>query len=292
MGLLVFDFGGSAVKYGYWTGTKLTRTDQFPTPATWDEMKEMLKAVYDKMPEAVYGVGISAPGVVDPDQQRIFGNSAIKYLHGFNIFEELEALFRLPVTIENDANCAGMAEFYNGAAKDHQSAAFVIAGSGIGGAIFTRGQILKGAHLYGGEFGSMFLDKGLTFSELGSAVTMAFRYCERLGLDKTSVSGREVFELAEKGDVIAKEEVDKFYEYLTKGLYNVQFSFDPEIIVIGGGISAKAGLLEEINTRMRKILEEKGLLDFIPEIAICQYQNDANLVGAAANFVARSQHEA
>ncbi|KAF1301250.1 MULTISPECIES: ROK family protein [Enterococcus] len=292
MGILVFDFGGSAVKYGYWTGEKLSRVDQFPTPATWDEMKEKLKEVQEQATEKITGVGISAPGVVNVDLQRIDGISAIPYIHGFNIFDELAGLFRLPVTIENDANCAGMAEFYNGAGKDYQNVAFVVIGTGVGGALFTKGQITKGAHLYGGEFGLMYLDNGKTFSKLGTAVQMAWRYCDRMGLERTAKSGKDVFDLAEQGDLVAQEEVNRFYDYLTQGLFSIQFAFDPEVIILGGGVSAKEGLVDEINQRMLKKLEEQGLKDFVPEILLCEYRNDANLVGAAANFYARQQGEA
>lgn len=292
MGILVFDFGGSAVKYGYWTGEKLSRVDQFPTPATWDEMKEKLKEVQEQATEKITGVGISAPGVVNVDLQRIDGISAIPYIHGFNIFDELAGLFRLPVTIENDANCAGMAEFYNGAGKDYQNVAFVVIGTGVGGALFTKGQITKGAHLYGGEFGLMYLDNGKTFSKLGTAVQMAWRYCDRMGLERTAKSGKDVFDLAEQGDLVAQEEVNRFYDYLTQGLFSIQFAFDPEVIILGGGVSAKEGLVDEINQRMLKKLEEQGLKDFVPEILLCEYRNDANLVGATANFYARQQGEA
>lgn len=290
MGIQVFDFGGSAVKYGYWTGEKLEDISKFTTPATWEEMKAQLKAVLDAQTKPITGVGISAPGAVDAAEKRIKGISAIPYIHGFNIYEELEVLFGLPVTIENDANCAGMAEFYQGAAKQNQDAIFVVIGTGIGGAVFSQGAIRKGAHLYGGEFGLMFLNGGKTFSTLGTAVQMAWRYCDRKGVERTAFSGEEVFSLAEAGDALAQEEVENFYEYLTQGLFSIQFSYDPEIIVLGGGVSAKSGLLAEINRRMAAKLQEYGLLDFVPQIVLCEYRNDANLVGAAANYETLQQN--
>ncbi len=254
-------------------------------------MKAHLKQVFQTFvkQKAIEGVAISAPGVVNQEKQLIEGISAIPYIHGFNIFHELEELFHLPVTIENDANCAGMAEYYEGAAKEYQHVAFVVLGTGVGGAIFTQGQLNKGAHLYGGEFGLMFLEGNQTFSKLGTAVQMAWRYCDRLGVSRTTYSGKEVFERAEQGDELAKEEVDNFYDYLTKGLFSIQFSIDPEVIVIGGGISAKAGLLTEINQRMKQLTTDLELNDFDPKILLCDYRNDANLIGAAANFTAQRE---
>ena len=284
MAILAFDFGGSAVKHGVWEDGQLKNKGKFPTPKTWKEMKACLSLVRNETKQELEGVAISAPGVVDTEKQMINGISAIPYIHHFDIFAELEQLFQLPVAIENDANCAGIAEIYEGAAKGKKEVAFVVIGTGIGGAIFHNGEITKGVHLYGGEFGLMFLNGEKTFSQLGTAVQMAWRYCRRKGVPKSTFSGEEVFELAEAGDELAIEEVDLFYQYLTKGLFNIQFSLDPEIIVLGGGVSAKGDLIDKINERMKEKLKQFKLNDFVPIIVACEHKNDANLIGAAANF--------
>lgn len=286
MAILVFDMGGSAVKYGVWSQDSLVSKGKFTTPNTWEEMKAQLQQVRTSVNEEIEGVGISAPGAVNAQERRIDGISAIPYIHGFDIYSELEAAFGVPVTIENDANCAGMAEFYQGAGKEFQQAAFVVIGTGVGGTLFQNGELVRGAHLYGGEFGLMILDQGKTFSQLGTAVQMAWRYCDRIGVDQATITGEEVFQRAEDGDAIAIEEVNKFYRYLAQGLFSIQFAFDPEVIIIGGGVSAKKGLLQEVDQRLKKMLADQALNDFIPLIKLCDYRNDANLVGAAANFQA------
>lgn len=286
MAILVFDMGGSAVKYGVWSQDSLVSKGKFTTPNTWEEMKTQLQQVRTSVNEEIEGVGISAPGAVNAQERRIDGISAIPYIHGFDIYSELEASFGVPVTIENDANCAGMAEFYQGAGKEFQQAAFVVIGTGVGGTLFQNGELVRGAHLYGGEFGLMILDQGKTFSQLGTAVQMAWRYCDRIGVDRATITGEEVFQRAEDGDAIAIEEVNKFYRYLAQGLFSIQFAFDPEVIIIGGGVSAKKGLLQEVNQRLKKMLADQALNDFVPLIKLCDYRNDANLVGAAANFQA------
>ena len=286
MAILVFDMGGSAVKYGVWVQDSLVSKGKFTTPSTWQEMKAQLQQVRASVNEEIEGVGISAPGAVNAQERRIDGISAIPYIHGFDIYSELEEVFEVPVTIENDANCAGMAEFYQGAGKEYQQAAFVVIGTGVGGTLFQNGELVRGAHLYGGEFGLMILDQGKTFSQLGTAVQMAWRYCDRIGVDRTTITGEEVFQRAEDGDAIAIEEVNKFYRYLAQGLFSIQFAFDPEVIIIGGGVSAKNGLLEEVNQRLKKMLADQALNDFVPLIKLCDYRNDANLVGTAANFQA------
>lgn len=286
MAILVFDMGGSAVKYGVWSQDSFVSKGKFSTPNTWEEMKAQLQQVRTSVNEEIEGVGISAPGAVNAQARRIDGISAIPYIHGFDIYSELEAAFGVPVTIENDANCAGMAEFYQGAGKEFQQAAFVVIGTGVGGTLFQNGELVRGAHLYGGEFGLMILDQGKTFSQLGTAVQMAWRYCDRIGVDRATITGEEVFQRAEDGDAIAIEEVNKFYRYLAQGLFSIQFAFDPEVIIIGGGVSAKKGLLQEVDQRLKKMLADQALNDFVPLIKLCDYRNDANLVGAAANFQA------
>lgn len=89
MGILVFDFGGSAVKYGCWDGKEIKGKGQFATPESWEEMKAQLFQVYKKILVSfeVEGIGISSPGVVNNEKQVIEGISAIPYIHGFNIFE-------------------------------------------------------------------------------------------------------------------------------------------------------------------------------------------------------------
>lgn len=282
--LLVFDWGGSAVKYGLWDGKKLQATAQFKTPTTYQALKEEMKKVYQNFSTyEIEGISISAPGAVNVEKKEIGGISAIPYIHHFPIFQDLESFFELPVRIENDANCAGLAEVYQGVAKGKKEVLFVVVGTGVGGAIFHDGQLLKGAHLYGGEFGLMILDQGKTFSTLGTAVQMAWRYCDQKQIPRDSVSGKEVFALAEKGDMLAKVEVENFYNYLAQGLFSLQFTLDPEVLVLGGGISAKPGLTEELTKRVDALCQAQEL-DIRPTIVPCQYQNDANLIGAAVNF--------
>lgn len=286
MTILAFDWGGSSVKYGIWKNESLTSQGLFPTPKSWQEMKsEMMKTV-DQFRETheLEGIAISSPGSVDTQLGIVGGISAIDFIHNFEIVAEMETLFELPVSIENDANCAALAEIWQGVAKNEQNVLFVVVGTGIGGAVVIDGEIQHGHNLFGGEFGCMILDGVETFSILGTAVHMAERYALTKQIDPNSVSGKDVFELAQNGDVIAQEEVEKFYNYLSLGLYNLQFVTDPSLIVIGGGVSQNETLIEELNIRVKAMLKNAGLESVEMEIKACHYLNDANLVGAIAAF--------
>ncbi|MGS4373125.1 ROK family protein [Klebsiella oxytoca] len=140
MAILLFDWGGTSIKYGVWQQGELKDTASVETPDSWEEMKNRLLELYQQFQSryAINGISISAPGCVDPQSGVISGLSAIPYIHHFPIVEELSGLFSLPVCIENDANSAGIAEAALGAGREYDSVLFVIAGSGIGGAIVEQ----------------------------------------------------------------------------------------------------------------------------------------------------------
>lgn len=293
MGILAFDIGGTSVKYGYWDEKEQLRDkSSFKTPKNWTEMKSKLTEMKNQFEEkyALEGAAFSAPGAVNQKDRQIEGFSAVNYLNYFPIYDELEEALGLPVSIENDANCAGLAEVWRGAARDNDTVLFVVLGSGVGGAVIVNKQVHHGPHLHGGEFGFMLMNDKEVFSQVGTAVAMARKYAERKGLSENEIDGKKVFELAEKGDVIAQEEEANFYEYLTRGLFNLAVAFDPEKIIIGGGVSNHEGLLERIDLEMDKLKSKMFFFPFKPEVAICEFKSDANLIGAVYNFKQKSQN--
>ena len=288
MNLLAFDVGGTSVKYSLWQNDQLTATNHFPSPLTWQEMKAELVAVKENFSPMITldGVAFSIPGAVIQETGVVAGDSALPYIHHFPIQAELETAFGLPVRLENDAKCAAIAEKWQGAAQNFEEVLFVIIGTGIGGAIFANNQLCYGAHLHAGEFGYMILNsEGQGFSELSSPVQMAKRYCEQKGIPVGTCSGKDVFDLAKQDDVIAIKEVESFYNYTAIGLYNLLISVDPEIIVIGGGVSADSEIVAELETRVNKLLKKVAITDFTAQVVPCQFGNDANLIGAVKNFI-------
>jgi len=291
MAILVFDFGGTSIKYGVCYQDELLDLSHFFTPDNWEECKKKILEVKQNFDNSydLLGVAFSMPGCVDQESGRILGYSGIRYIHDRLIEKELTELLELPISIENDANCAALAEASLGIAKDASRVLFAVVGTGIGGAIVKDGKIDTGAHLYGGEFGFMYLceDRKLGFqslSELASPVAMARRYCEKLGIPQDSHSGKDIFKFATEGDKFAKKEVDNFYKYLGVGLYNLQVSFDPDIIVIGGAISVDTQIIVNLENKVNEMLEGVNILDFKAKLIPCFYKNDANLVGAVRYF--------
>lgn len=280
MKLAVFDIGGSFVKYGLWDG-ELRQTSKFPTPASYEEMQAELTKVVKSFGPEIEGVAFSAPGAVNVAERRIDGISAVPYIHHRPIFDELAESFGLPVTIENDANCAGIAEVQIGAGRKAENAVFVVIGTGVGGAIFIDRKLYKASHLFGGEFGLMKPRGEKTLSQLGTAVKAAERYSQ---IKDEEIDGQALFALQEAGDAVADLIVKELYDQIALGLYNIQVSIDPDTVILGGGISARPELAEELSTRLYKLLAEEGVAEIMPTVTTCEFQNDANLLGAALNF--------
>ena len=263
MNLIAIDIGGTTIKIATWINQKLKMVFTIDTPDNLDTFyEELTDAVNEiKSKNKIYGVAISSPGAVNKKTGVIEGASALPYIHNFKIVPELEKKFGLPVSIENDANCAALAELVDGSAKGCSSMAFLVIGTGVGGSIIINNHIWHGAHLYGGEFGFMIVD-GQQLSALASPVSMAKRYNEKTGKD---FDGKTVFELADTDDLVAH-------------------SFDPEKIIIGGGISQNQELIPLLNDEISKIRNKLNIATVKPILDICTLKNEANLRGAVADF--------
>ncbi len=283
MSLLTIDVGGTSIKYALFRKGALSQKGSFPTPtsltAYYEVLTELVKN-YEQLYQ-ITGVAISSPGAVNKTTGAIEGASALPYIHHFDIRGELEARFVLPVSMENDANCAALAELKFGAAKGMKDVIFMVLGTGVGGAIVIDGKIRHGQHLFGGELGFMLMDDTHSFSELGTTIGMANRYKARTGKDLT---GEAIFNLAHAGEEIAQEEMTVFLFNVAKGIFNLAYAFDPECIVIGGGVSQAEWLIPELEKELQKMLNKFRIAPFLPVIKACQYRNDANLVGAAVDF--------
>lgn len=285
MTLLAFDMGGTAVKYAVIEpdGTIVSK-GKFKTPDTLETLMKQLQTTKNTYKSyTLTGIAFSCPGAVNNESGIIGGASAIPYIHDFPFRQLLEEHLGLPITLENDANCAALAETWLGVAKKANDILFIIVGSGIGGAVIKNGKIHAGAHLHGGEFGYMIMNDRLeNLSDTGTAVNAASRIAKRKGLP--SLSGIEAFQLKDAGDPVATEEIDSMFCNLAKGIFNLQYVYDPELIVIGGGVSERADFLPAIQEQLDTLLQKITIAKVAPNLVSCEFGNDANLIGAVANF--------
>ena len=292
---IVFDIGGSSVKWSIMSkmGDILTK-DKIKVVDSVDQFFEELSKIVNinKDNFNLKGIAISSPGAVDSITGIVGGASAIPYIHGPNFKEILKEKTGLDVAIENDANCAALGECWLGAAKEENDCAFVVCGSGIGGAIVKDKKVHTGIHKHGGEFGYCIVDydkdgeeKYLTWSRVGSTSALARAISQRKGLEEKDIDGLKAFQLYDEGDIIAVEEVNKYFRYMAIGIYNIQYTYDPEVIVLGGAISEREGYIESINVKLDEIMCNNTDGKIKPIVKKCIHGNDANMIGALYNLL-------
>lgn len=290
MEILSFDVGGSSVKYAVINEVGTFREQgSFVTPADgMDHLLQELKNVCS-LQQGRYdlaGAGFSLPGAVDEKTGCIGGASAIDYIHGFDIRSRFQAALGMPVTMENDANCAALGELWQGAARGCKDVLFLVIGSGVGGAVIKDGRIHHGAHLHGGEFGFMVVDDaGMILSEAAATVPMTRRLAEAKGIPAEEMDGRRAFALREAGDAAAIQAIDFMYDHLARAIYNLQYAYDPELVVLGGAISARPELVPELEARIGRLMQQVQIAKIVPQVVCCKAGNAANLLGAALHFL-------
>ena len=282
---LAFDIGGTQIKYGI-VDEKGVIVSQYweSTPKTLDELLSFIEQKTQEY-DGLEGVAVSSPGSVGGDGI-IYGSSALPYLHGPNIKQLITKRVKpLSMYIENDANCAAYAELWQGAAKRKKNVLVMVIGTGIGGAIIQNGALHKGANLHGGDFGYMLLTTDVkssddVWSRIASTAALVKKVAMAKGVSPESLTGEEIFKQSEKGDLICEKAVDDWYHLLAIGIYNMQYIYDPEVILVGGGISARPELIDRINQKLDALLAKIDLAKVKPVVTACHFRQNANLLGA------------
>lgn len=298
------DVGGTTVKMGFFDsegvvlekGEIPTRTQNGGENILPDIAKSILNTMDEKgiSKEDVIGVGIGVPGPVD-------GNGvvykAVNLGWGvFNIAETLTGLLGIPAKAGNDANVAALGEMWKGGGQGYRSLVAVTLGTGIGGGVIIDGKLLTGYKGAGGEIGHVHImdDEpeacgcgGHGCLEQYGSATGVVRLANRIlaateedsVLRNGDVSAKSVFDAVKAGDKVAIQIATQFGEILGKGLAIIASVLNPEIFVIGGGVS-KAGeiLFEYIKPAYQKYVFPGSAET---EFALATLGNDAGIYGAA-----------
>ena len=204
----------------------------------------------------------------------------------------------MPCRLSNDANCAALAEQVAGAAVGHDNVVLITLGTGVGGGIIIGGKIYDGMRGAGAELGHTLLvldGEPCTCGRRGcweaySSATALIRQArqaaaehpESLLAGAEEITGKTVFDAADRGDETANAVVDRFCDYLGAGVTNIVNALAPEVILIGGGISRQG---ERLLASVRRYVERNcfgGPEGAIPIFAAARLGNDAGIIGAAA----------
>ena len=298
------DLGGTTVKIAYFdeTGTMITNWE-IPTVTAnggsqiLPDIAASIRDFREKSgidAQALLGIGIGVPGPVDSKGNV---NRCVNLGWGtFNISKELSSLTGLPVTAGNDANVAALGEFWKGGGKGCRNMVFVTLGTGVGGGIVIEGKLLHGAHGAGAEIGHMVLNRNETAVCGCGKRGCVEQYCSATGIVRLAklaleasqeesalrranpLTCKDIFDAGKQGDQLALQVLDQYYAYMGEFLANVCCVVNPEVVVIGGGVS-KAGnvLLDGLKPYFGKyVFHAASNVQF----ALASLGNDAGAYGA------------
>lgn len=283
------DIGGTAIKYGIICENAQILIKESTKTEAWKGGPEILQKVIgivenliERTQGAVSGICISTAGMVDTIKGTIFYSAPlIPDYAGTEFKKTLEERFHIPCEVENDVNCAGLAEYRSGAAKGCRVVLMLTIGTGIGGCILLDGAVFHGFSNSACEIGYMHMD-GSDFQTLGAASILTKKVSRQKG-EPEEWSGYRIFEEAKAGDEICNRAIDEMADVLGKGISNICYVINPEVVVLGGGIMAQEEFLrDKIQNAVKKYLVSG--IEKYTKITFAKHQNDAGMLGAFYHF--------
>lgn len=305
--ILAVDIGGTAVKIGLADREgKFLRTaeyavdfDGYETPILNTVLKSCRAFLCEADVDArrLWGIGVSATGSINTRKGTVDGGgSHIRNWIGSRIREEMEALFHVPVYVLNDANAAVLGEMWLGAAVGRREVVMLTVGTGIGGGIIADGRLLLGASGFAGEIGKMILGGQGNFRTGGDTGYLE-EYASMAALVRTvrraadagefgpgvfpagEINGRRIFDEIGRGNVRLEQIADGWMDCIADGIVSLVHIFNPETIIIGGGVSSQKELFID---RVRRKALERMRPEFAGnvEIVAARLANNAGMAGA------------
>lgn len=283
----------------------IVREARVPTPI--EDPAALVSAVVALINELrvghdVLGAGVAMAGFIDAAQASVIYGTNFGWKN-FPLKSEIEAKLDIPVIIENDANAAGWAEYRYGAGRGFKHMVMLTLGTGVGGAVIVDGRMLRGGFGVAGELGHLRVvpdgipcgcgQNGCIESYAsGTALLREARELAESGKPEGvrlaelqaqvgELTGKEVYQALVEKDPGAVALLNQLASWLGQAIASLSAILDPEVVVIGGGVSAAGEmLLEPIRASYRKYAPAGG---FRPELklAIAEFVNDAGVVGAA-----------
>lgn len=284
MNIMVFDIGGTFIKSGLFTDNKkLINYKENPYIISGrDGVLQILNREIKSVD--CDAIGISTTGLVDTKTGTItYGNDCIPNYTGTKLKEILETKYNVPVFVLNDVNAAALGEGNVGAAKEFCNYICLTYGTGVGGAIVINNKIYEGNNGYAGEIGHIPIHPngvqcvcGLRgcYNEYASSrglVNSCLLYNNSLD------NGKKIFDEFYRGNIIVKNKIDDWIDEIIYGLVIVIHVFDPQIIVLGGGIMKQDYIINQIKDKIKnKILPSYNKVI----ITNAKLGNKAGLMGA------------
>lgn len=305
------DLGGTFIKGGIVDeNNTILLQRQVPTKAeegayaVLDRMAELAKdlMIADEVKDMdCLGVGIGNPGTVDAVRGFVPYSNNIHW-ENVPVADYLSDKLELSVKVDNDANCAALGVLLSEKETAYESAILLTLGTGLGCGIILHGKIYGGEHAGGAEVGHMILKSGGRKCSCGKRGCFE-AYCSTTGLIKDTkkeiekakqktpltklykkdgqLDGRRIMTAVSDQDPVAKKAFDKYLTHLAEGMTGIVDLFRPEVVYIGGGISARFDLMEAFLNDYVKKYSFGGEHAFVPIIKKAPGGNDVGIIGAA-----------
>ncbi|WP_113886052.1 ROK family protein [Clostridium butyricum] len=283
------DIGGTSIKHGILDeNIKFITSGEVATEAQKGG-KNILEKVINIVSEYkeeynLSGICISTAGMVDCEKGEIIhASDLIPNYTGTQIKKTLEDIFSIPCEVENDVNCAGLAEYFSGSAKGSSISLCLTIGTGIGGSIIINDKVFHGFSGSACEVGYMNMFKS-KFEDLGATSILVKKVAKLKNCSENHIDGKLIFEMAKNNDEDCIKAIDEMVDILGMGIANICYVINPEVVVLGGGIMAqKDYLYDKIRLSLDKYLiptiSSKTKLEF------AKNQNKAGMLGAYYNFI-------
>ena len=297
------DVGGTSIKMGIVDGSGNIGTrrevpyremsdDQPVIRIIINSIRDMISSS-DITMDDIAGIGVSAAGCINSKTGSVARNGG--NIPGWSYTEvcrELKDEFNVPAALANDANCAILGELWIGAAKGYSDVLGVTLGTGVGGGVITGGKLLEGSRGYAGEIGHFPTHAGGEHCICGLDGCFE-RYASTSALSRKAAefesswnNGRALFGAAESGDEDAKRIIDEWIGEIAWGVAGLIHIFDPQLILIGGGVSAQEKMLIR---PLRQYVLSLVMPDYADglEFKAATLGNDAGMVGAVYYLLSR-----
>lgn len=269
------DLGGTNVRAGLVAAGRLAEVRSVPVRSQGSErevLEDMFSAIDPIFNKGVAGIGAGVPSVIDLKAGIVYDVQNIRSWKKVPLKSYLEERYRLPVYVNNDANCFAAGEKHFGKAKPYDHAVGLIIGTGLGAGVIANGRLYSGVNCGAGEFGMLpYLDRNLEAYASG-------QFFERVH----GASGRELSGRAEQGDEGALGIFAEFGRHVGEAVKAICYAVDPEVIVLGGSVSKsyrffRRALWETFQTFAYSITKKRL------KIEVSETENIA-ILGAAALY--------
>lgn len=258
---LVFDIGGTSIKYGVCQDNRLTDTAEVPTLAHKGGAHILETVISLIQTHSDYdAIGISTAGQVHAkDGYIIYANQNIPGYTGIQFKKNLEELFHVPVAVENDVNAAALGEAVYGAGQNYDQFLMLTYGTGVGGAVINDRKVFHGSSYSASEFGAIITHSDARLSGGDFFDGCYEKYASTTGLLQMIKpyrpeldTGRKIFDALEDDQVVTI--IDQWVDEIMLGLATLTHIYNPSCIILGGGIMSQPLILQKIEEKKSRFI--------------------------------------